>query len=422
MKRFLVVLNIWAATLPAASIGKSIAPPPLTRERLDVLPANQRPPWVAYLDRSARQMRADRAYLDGELKAAGMDRPLVPPSGSAARSLPLDKPAAWYGGPEGRRLAAIVMSFQTPAGGWSKNLNMADHERRKGEHFAANNVSHYLSPGDLDTPHDIGWSYVGTLDNDATTTQLQFLARVIAAAGEQDGAPYRVSFRRGVRYLLDAQYPNGGWPQVYPLDGGYHDAVTFNDGAMVQTLQLLRDVAEGRGVFAFTPRDVRKEASGAVAHGIECILRAQVVVNGKLTVWGQQHDALTLRPVAARNYEPAALCGSESAGIVQFLISLPEPTARIEKSVDAAVAWFRKTAISGYRYVRNREGGGLEAQPGGRVWARYYEIGTDRPIFGDRDQSIHDTLQEISLERRSGYSWYVTGPAEVLGGAEKRAR
>ncbi|HWH76840.1 MAG TPA: pectate lyase, partial [Candidatus Binatus sp.] len=40
------------------------------------------------------------------------------------------------------------------------------------------------------------------------------------------------------------------------------------------------------------------------------------------------------------------------------------------------------------------------------VWARCYEIGTDRPIFGDRDKSIHDTVDEISRERRNGYSWY----------------
>lgn len=414
MKRFPVVLVLSAAALPAAVVGKSAPPPPLTRERVAALPARERALWIAYIERSARRMRADRAALDTELKAAGMERPAVPPGGSAARSLPLDRPAEWYAGAEGRRLAAIVMSFQTPAGGWSKNLNMADHERRKGEHWAANNVSRYLAPGDFDTPHDIGWGYVGTLDNDATTAQLQFLARVITAAGEDDSAAHRASFLRGVQYLLDAQYPNGGWPQVYPIEGGYHDAVTFNDGAMIQAMELLEGIAAGKGLFAFTPADVRKQAAAAVERGIDCILRAQVVENGALTVWGQQHDAVTLRPVAARNYEPAALCGSESAGLVRFLMSRPKPDARIVKSVAAAVAWFRKTGVHDYRYARGGEGGHLEPQPGSVVWARFYEIGSDRPIFGDRDQSIHDTLSEISLERRSGYSWYVTGPAAVL--------
>jgi PelA/Pel-15E family pectate lyase len=411
----LCALALSAAALSAAVIGKSVPPAPLTPERVATLAAKERAPWLAYLDRSAKQRRADQQFLAAELKAAGMDKPTVPPSGSAARSLPLDRPAEWYGGAEARRLAAIVVSFQTPAGGWSKNLNLAGHERRKGEHFAANNVSRYLAPGDFDAPHDAAWNYVGTLDNDATTAQLQFLARVVTAGGDA----YRDSFLRGVRYLLNAQYPNGGWTQVYPLEGGYHDAVTFNDGAMVQTLQVLDGVAKGAGPFAFTPADLRKQAAAAVERGVDCILRAQVVENGKLTVWGQQHDALTLRPVAARNYEPAALCGSESAGIAQFLMSLPKGDPRVAKSVAAAVAWFRKTAISGYRYVRDREGGRLEPQPGAAVWARFYEIGADRPIFGDRDQTIHDKLEEISLERRSGYSWYVTAPAAVLASAAR---
>ena len=414
---FGLFLLLSAAALSAAIIGKSVTPPPLTRERIAALSEKDRAPWVAYLDRSERQHHADRAALDAELKAASLARPLVPPSGSAARSMPLDRPAEWYAGPDALRIARIVVSFQTPAGGWSKNLNMADHERRPGEHFAGNNVSRYLAPGDFDTPHDAAWNYVGTLDNDATTTQLQFLAR-IATAAPKEAAPFRASFLRGVEYLLAAQYPNGGWPQVWPLEGGYHDAITFNDGAMILTMHVLGDVAAGKGVYAFAPADLRDRAARSVARGVECILKSQVVVQGVKTVWGQQHDALTLQPVAARNYEPAALCGSESAGIVQFLMELPHPDSRVGDAVSSAVAWFRKTAIHDHRYVRGPEGGALEPQPGAPlIWSRYYEIGSNRPIFGDRDQTIHDNLLDISVERRRGYSWYGAAPQSVLDAA-----
>jgi PelA/Pel-15E family pectate lyase len=54
-------------------------------------------------------------------------------------------------------------------------------------------------------------------------------------------------------------------------------------------------------------------------------------------------------------------------------------------------------------------------EPGsGPLWSRYYEIGTDRPIFGDRDLSIHDEVNELSLERRRGYGWYRDTPKLVL--------
>ena len=39
------------------------------------------------------------------------------------------------------------------------------------------------------------------------------------------------------------------------------------------------------------------------------------------------------------------------------------------------------------------------------LWARFYAPGTNVPIYGDRDGLIHYTLEEISEERRRGYSW-----------------
>src|SRR5262249_53766787 len=152
------------------------------------------------------------------------------------------------------------------------------------------------------------------------------------------------------------QFPNGGWPQVWPLEGGYHDAITFNDGATGQTLELLRDVADGKDPFAFVPEGMRKRARASLAKGLACILAAQVKVNGHGTVWAQQHDALALRPVAGRNYEPAALCGSESAALALFLMQIPHPDEPTVQAVYAAAAWFQKTMIRDKAYERGPEG------------------------------------------------------------------
>jgi PelA/Pel-15E family pectate lyase len=61
------------------------------------------------------------------------------------------------------------------------------------------------------------------------------------------------------------------------------------------------------------------------------------------------------------------------------------------------------------------EGRKLVSAPGaGPMWSRYYQIGTDRPIFGDRDKTIHDDVNELSRERRNGYGWYRNAPVQVL--------
>ncbi|MGA2138129.1 MAG: pectate lyase [Verrucomicrobiia bacterium] len=400
----------------AAIIGTNSPAQSLTSARIAALPTAQQPAWDSYLSRSDRQLHADQVFLQNELRTHRLKESTLPPPGRSASSMPLGKPAAWYGEAEGRRIADIIVSFQTPAGGWSKNLNMSQHPRAPGEGFAPNNRSRFLGGSDFDTPRNVHWNYVGTFDNDATSTELRFLAKVITAVGTKQGASYRTAFLRGIDYILAAQYPNGGWPQVWPLQGGYHDTITYNDDAMINVLSLLRDVSEATNEFDFVPASTRAHAAASVKRGIECILATQIVVDGHRTVWCQQHDPLTLQPASGRNYEMPSEVSSESAGIMMFLMQQPNPSPQIVAAVRAAAAWFEKTRMSDVAFQRADDGERrLVPSPGdGPVWARYYQIGTDRPIFGDRDKTIHDNLDETSRERRFGYAWYRGDPQRAL--------
>ncbi len=89
----------------------------------------------------------------------------------------------------------------------------------------------------------------------------------------------------------------------------------------------------------------------------------------------------------------------------------------------AACTWFTKVEIFGYRYgsgdfiADRRSPGGrkLVAVAGaGPIWARYYQIGTDKLIFGDRDKTIRDDVNDLSLERRNGYAWFNVEGVAVL--------
>ncbi|HTY86809.1 MAG TPA: pectate lyase [Candidatus Acidoferrum sp.] len=405
-----------APGVSAAVIGTNQPAQPLTAERIAALPPAQQFVWKEYLQRSIRQRQADQAFFETEMRQHGVRQPIVPPSGRSARSLPLDRSPAWYDGAEARRIADIVISFQTPAGGWSKNLDLMQHARAPGEYFAPNNDSRYAGSGDFDLQRDAHWDYIGTFDNNATIAELRFLAKVIAAAGTNAPPSYRAAFLRGLDYIFAAQYPNGGWPQVWPLQGGYHDAITYNDNAMVNVLSLLREVAGTNSAYAFVPEKYRMHAAASLQRGIACVLATQIVVGGRRTVWCQQHDALTLQPTSARNYEMPSQASSESAELMMFLMGQPNPSPEIVTAVEAAAAWFAQTRINDRAYRFDPEAGRrLVPAPGsGPLWARDYEIGTDRPIFGDRDKSIHADVNEISEERRNGYSWYTEAPRRAL--------
>ena len=401
--------------LAAKVVGVSQPAPSLTQARIDQLPKAQRAAWTAYLERSTAQEQADRAALAAERKGL-TEIPPRPAERGFPNSMPLDREPAWYATPEARRVADVIVSFQTPGGGWSKNMSMAGEPRKRGQDYAPDNISRFLGPDDFDTPRDREWNYVSTLDNNATTTEIRFLARVATATPGAAGDPYRASVIRGIHYLLNAQYPNGGWPQVWPLEGGYHDAITYNDNAVTFAATVLTDAGSGSGDYAFVPADLRRQARAAAAHALDCIVATQIVVNGKRTSWAQQHDPLTLAPVAGRNFEPAALSSGESSDLLVYLMSLERPSPAVQSAINSGIAWLKSTAIYGQQWTGTRaEGRHLAAAPGaGPIWARYYSITTGQPIFGDRDKTIHDNVAELSLERRNGYQWYSSGPQRAL--------
>ena len=409
-----------SSQLTAAVIGTNKVAESLTAERIQRLaPAKDRAAWLAYLKRSEEQMRVDRATLAAELKP-GETAPPQPAEGRGGfgQGMSLRHDDAYFGTAPAKHIADVIVSFQTPAGGWSKNMGFAGALRLPGQPYAANNLNTLPDPNDFDKPRDPLWNYVGTLDNDATNTELHFLAKVSAHAPGKDGDAYRASFIKGIHYLLAAQYPNGGFPQVYPLEGGYHDAITFNDNAVSESAETLSDVAEGQGDYAFVPADLRKLADAAAARALKCILVSQIVINGKKTVWAQQEDALTLEPVSARNYEPGALAASESADLLDYLMSLPHPSKETVAAVQAGVAWLKSAEVFGFEYAGGRgvEGGRkLKPKEGaGPIWARYYSVTTQKPIFGDRDKTLHDDVNDLSLERRNGYAWYGAGEQKTI--------
>jgi PelA/Pel-15E family pectate lyase len=412
----------------AGVIGTNPPARPVTLQRVTALPKARQSAWRAYVKNSERQSKADKAVFHGELKRNHITTTIAPREGRGVRGISLNRPQGWYGEAEALRIADILISFQTPAGGWSKNIDMTKDPRAPGERFSADDTSRYPTLSDNDAPQDRNWNYVGTFDNDATITQLRFLAKVIRALdGSRIGAVrtprptfnskvYRSGFFHGLDYIFSAQYPNGGWPQVWPLQGGYHDAITYNDDAMIQVLGLLRDVANGLGEFSFVPAKVRARAAASVKRAIQCILATQITRQGRSTVWCQQHDALTLQPCSARNYEMPSESSAESAGIMLFLMEEPEPSPEIVAAVNTAAEWFEQTKISDVAYKFTRDSGRMlvEAPGNGPIWARYYDIESNRPIFGDRDKTIHDNVNEISKERRNGYAWYRDTPLKAL--------
>lgn len=314
---------------------------------------------------------------------------------------------AFFQTAEARRIADNVLLYQQTTGGWPKNIYMPAE------------LSNEEQAKVIASQKDVNES---TIDNGATSTEIRYLARTYLATHDEK---YKDAVLRGIQYIFDAQYPNGGWPQFYPRPKGYYIHITYNDNAMVNIMEVLREIYEKQAPYSFVPDAVCEKARAAFNKGVECILKTQIRKDGKLTVWCAQHDRETLAPAKARAYELPSYSGQESDEIVLLLMSLKNPSPEVIASVQGAIEWFKSTKIEGLTKETFTNADGkkdyrmVPCENCPPLWARFYDLDTNRPFFCDRDGIKKDNLSEIGYERRNGYSWYNTSGAKVLKKYEK---
>ncbi|KAF2329823.1 pectate lyase [Flavobacterium daemonense] len=312
--------------------------------------------------------------------------------------------AAWFGTEEAKKVAENVLLYQRNIGGWPKNIAMQDEltDQQKKDLIALKKTA-------LET----------TTDNGATCQEMLFMSKMYAQVKDER---YKESFLKGLNYLLEAQYNNGGWPQFYPIKKGYYTHITYNDDSMVNILNIMKEISEETDFYSIKPsKEVVQKAKKAFDKGIDCILKTQYKQKGVLTAWCAQHDEFTLAPANARAFELASLSGYESTKIVLLLMSIDKPSREIVTSVKSAVEWFEKTKITNLEEKRilNDEGKIIDKKMipvtnGGPIWARFMDLETNEPFFCDRDGIKKKSLDQIGSERRNGYSWYSDAPKEVL--------
>jgi len=304
-------------------------------------------------------------------------------------------------------VAENMLVYQRAVGGWPKAANEIKVDYTKA-----------LTDAEKRSIRADSMHIDATIDNNATTREIRYLVKAYKQTKNKN---YLRAAEKGIRYYFTAQNAAGGWPQYYPDSALYRSQITYNDDAIVNVLNVLQDIIELKNGFDVVDPSFIPKADEAVRRGIECILATQITASGKLTVWCAQYNKRTLQPEMARKFELVSLSGNESVGITRFLMRVKNPSSRIKQSIVAAVDWFDLVKITGYKYVdidapnepkgRDRV---IVADPNSTLWARFYEIGTNRPFFSGRDSNKKYTVAEIEVERRTGYAWYGTWPEKLL--------
>ena len=162
----------------------------------------------------------------------------------------------------------------------------------------------------------------------------------------------------------------------------------------------------------------RAEYRDSALRGLKCLFDAQILIDGKPTIWCAQHDPLSLGPVAARLKEPPSLSGGESADLVKFFMREAPDTPSTRKAIESAVAWFAEHKITGLKTTKNAKGKtDYVADPTSTevLWARFYDLKTQLPIFAGADDGIiYASYSEMAKKNKVAYNYFTTRPMDLI--------
>lgn len=298
----------------------------------------------------------------GELEAAPTMIWVQPPGTPTMGHLFLDAFHAtgdgWYLDAAMKTADALIKG-QLPSGGWNYVIDTAGEESLKRWYATYGRNAWRME----EFHHYYG---NGTFDDAGTAEATQFLLRLHLE--KKKDKRIRLALDKALGFILAAQYPNGGWPQRFPLvkDGGVHGRpdytgyITFNDDVAGENLEVL--------IFAYQTLGDKKLLD-PIRRGMDIFIATQQPQ--PQPGWGLQHRVTDLKPAGARTYEPEAFATHTTANNIKQMLNFYRLTgdARYLARVPEALDWLDKVQSP------------ANLRSNGRTHPTFLEIGTDKPLY-----------------------------------------
>ncbi|MFI1744129.1 pectate lyase [Thalassobellus sediminis] len=239
-----------------------------------------------------------------------------------------------------KKAAAAVIWGQSHEGGWNYMVDFAGDRSLKQWYNTIGKNGWRLE----EFQHYYGNS---TFDDDVTTDATRFLLRMYL---EKMDPSYKPALDKAINFILISQYPNGGWPQRYPLmydyskDGlpDYSSFYTFNDDVIWENINLLIQCYLVLGEQRFLDPIYRG-------------MNFYKISQDSCGAWGQQVD-MEMKAASARTYEPAAYLPGATSENTFLLMKFYELTG--DKSfldgVPKAISWLEIVKLPADKIEKHR--------------------------------------------------------------------
>jgi len=299
----------------------------------------------------------------GELEARRSMIWMQPPGTSSVGHLFLDAYHAtgdefYYAAAE--RVAGAIIYAQHPSGGWNYVADFGGEAALKEWYATIGKNAWRLE----EFQHYYGNA---TFDDVGTAEAAKFLLRLYV---EKLDPKYRPALDKAIQFMLDSQYPSGGWPQRFPLmhDHPYEDHedyssfITFNDDVAAENIDFLLMCYQVLGEM---------RAREPVIRAMNSFLVTQM--GQPQPGWALQYTT-ELTPAGARSYEPKSLHTPTTAENIQQLIKFYRMTGETKflARIPEALAWLESLKLS------------AKPEYEGRSHPSFLELGTNKPLFTHR--------------------------------------
>ncbi|MDF7777144.1 pectate lyase [Sphingomonas sp. AOB5] len=259
------------------------------------------------------------------------------------------------------KAAAALIAIQLDNGGWHYFGDFGGQASTKQWYATIGKNAWRLE----EFQHDWGNA---TFDDAGTSEAMQFLLRLYV---ERHDPKYLPPLKKALNFVLDSQYPIGGWPQRWPLrhDFSHHgkpdytSLITFNDDVAGENIKFL--------IYCYQVLGGDERVYDAIIRAMNVYLVTQQAA--PQAGWGLQYT-LDLKPVGARTYEPDALVTHTTAANVRSLMDFYRLTgdAKFLARIPEALDWLESVRLPADQ-VKN-----------GRAYPTFIEIGTNRPLYVHR--------------------------------------
>jgi hypothetical protein len=334
----------------------------------------------------------------GEIEARETQIWLQPPGTSSMGHVFLDAYHAtgdeyYYRAAE--QVASALIWGQHPSGGWNYLIDFSGDRSLRDWYATIGKNAWRLE----EFQHYYGNA---TFDDQTTTDAAQFLLRLYM---EKLDSRYRAPVEKAIQFVLDSQYPVGGWPQRFPLKyefskkglADYTSYLTFNDDVAWENISFLILCYQVLG---------DQRLLDPITRGMSFFMVSQQ--GAPNPGWALQYS-LDLKPAAARTYEPLSLATHTTASNIEHLITFYEMTgdSRYLARVPEAIDWLERVKLA-------------KPDAGGRTHATFIELETNRPLYVHRRGSnIANGEYYVDYDPKKGIGHYSPTRKVDIGGLRK---